>query len=54
MPFLFYYILLHGHVVYSGYRYYRPLRGVLIEELITFNQDSRLSDYRNDESEPCT
>ncbi len=36
----------------SGSSYYRHLRGVLIEDIITFRQDSRLRDYGNDGVEP--
>ncbi len=46
-------ILFRAYVVYSGGSYYRHLRGVLIEDFITFRQDSRLRDYGNDGVEPC-
>ncbi len=41
-------------IVYSGGSYYRHLRGVLIEDLVTFRQDSRSRDYGNDDAESCT
>ncbi|MCP4989654.1 MAG: hypothetical protein GY928_27445 [Colwellia sp.] len=49
-----YFIILRAYVVYSGRSYYRHLRGVLIEDLVTFSQDSRSRDYGNDDAEPCT
>ncbi|MCP4989538.1 MAG: hypothetical protein GY928_26840, partial [Colwellia sp.] len=40
------------YTICSVGRYYRHLRGVLIEDLVTFSQDSRSSDYGNDEPVP--
>ncbi len=52
LPF-YIFILFRAYVVYSGGSYYRHLRGVLIEELVTFSQDSYSRDYGNDDAEPC-
>ncbi len=47
-------IIYRAYVVYSGRSYYRHLQSVLIEDLVTFSQDSRSRDYGNDDAEPCT